>query len=181
MRPIAASRDRLRWLPIMLLLACNPTLPQGQFGPYSRTVMHLVLGPAETLTVYRVKYWTSNDGSAPALQLEYEAPFPVSDTAAVRREAIHLWPMFAPYVRGMGLSAGIITATNLRIRGLWPIAWSSQTHHFGFVVEEGSIGHWHFQHDTAQLPPPDTSGIERIIDAHGKPLPHHLPVPKVAP
>ena len=181
MRTLAASRGWLGLLAIMVLLGCNPALPQGQFGPYSRTVMHLVLSPAETLAVYRVKYWTFNDGSAPALQIEYEAPFPVSDTAAARREAIHIWPMFAPYVRGMGLSAGIITATNLRIKGFWPIAWSSQTHHFGFVVEEGSIGSWHFQRDTTQLPPPDTSGVEHIIDAHGKPLPHHLPMPELAP
>ena len=168
-------------LSLTLLAGCNRSLPHGQFGPYDLKNAHLLLSPTESLVVYRVKYWTFRDGSAPALQLEYEPPFAVTDTAAVRREAVRLWPLFGPYVKGMGLSAGIITATNFHLSGVWPYVWTSNQKSFGVVIEEGAPNHWHFRYDTMDLPPIDTSGATAIVDPQGKPVPHHQPAPPDAP
>src|SRR6266542_7100650 len=163
--------------PLLLLWACGPALTQGQFGSYYRETKHLVVAPSNTLTVYRVRYWSFKDGSSPALQLEYEAPFAVSDTEAVRREAFRLWPAFAPYVEAKRLRAAIITATNFRISGVWPIAWTSHQNHFGLIAQKGPGDQWHLQHDTTVLPPADSSGIARIIDVDGKPLSLDFPLP----
>ncbi len=164
---------------ILFLMGCSPALPQGQFGPYYRQSKHLVLATAETLVVYRVKYWTFQDGSLPALQLEYEAPFLVSDTAAVRREAFRLWPAFAPYAEAKGLKAAIITATNFHVSGVWPIAWTSHQDHFGLLVFKHLSGQWRLQHDSVPLPPMDKSGQPRIIEANGKPFPLDSSLPDV--
>jgi hypothetical protein len=161
---------------VVLVCSCSPALPQGQFGPYYRQSKHLVLAPRETLTVYRVKYWTFNDGSSPALQLEYEAAFPVSDTAAVRREARHLWPTFVPYVEHRGLRAAILTATNFRLSGVWPIAWTSHDYHFGLIAEKGPGEAWYLQHDAVPLPPSDSAPSPRIIDVNGQPVPFTFPL-----
>ena len=172
-------QPRLPTRPCLLTLvcACSPGLPQGQFGPYYRQSEHLVLAATDTLTVYRVKYWTFKDGSSPALQLEYEAPFAVSDTAAVRREAFQLWPRFAPYVETKHLRAAIITATNFRLSGIWPIASTSHQKHFGLIAEKGPGDEWHLQRDATALPVSDSSGVARIIDRDGKALPFDFPLP----
>jgi hypothetical protein len=164
-----------------LVCACGPALPQGQFGPYYRHSKHLALASGDTLTVYRVKAWTFSSGEEPALQIEYEAPFPVSDTAAIRREVRLIWPAFAPYLEVNHFTGAIITATNLRIHGIWPIAWSSTHESFGFVADKEANGGWHVESDTTRLPPADASGIPRIIDVTGQPLPFVLPLPPRAP
>ena len=176
-RPPVAFRSSSAAVVVGLLAACSRNLPQGQFGPYSLKNAHLILSPRESLTVYRVKYWTFRNGTAPALQLEYEPPFSVTDTDAVRREAVRLWPVFGPYVKGMGLSNAIITATNFHLSGVWPYAWTSNQKSYGVVIEEGPLAHWRFRHDTAELPPMDTTGALAIVDPEGKPAPHNLPGP----
>lgn len=165
-------------LMVLLLTGCNRSFPVGQFGPYSQRNAHFALNSNETLAVYRVKYWTFSDRSEPALQLEFEPPFLVSDTAAVRREAIRLWPKFGPYVKGMGLGAAIITATNLRVSGIWPFAWTSRVTSYGLVIQEGPLGHWRFRQDTTDLPTMDTTGVLAILDSLGTPMPHRLPIPE---
>ena len=161
--------------------ACTPSLPHGEFGPYYRRSKHLLLPTGDTLLVYQVKYWNFSSGEPPALQLEYEAPFKVSDTNAVRREAVLLWPFFEPYVEAQHLQGAIITATNLRISGLWPVAWTSRDVHFGFIIVEEEDGRWHFAQDSVTLPPGDASGIPRIIDVTGEPLPFRIPFPTQVP
>ena len=161
-----------------LLVGCSPALPAGQFGPYHRQSDHLILPTGDTLTVYRVKYWTFDSGEAPAIQLEYEPPFSVADTAAVHREARALWPYFVPYVEAQGLTGAIVTATNLHVRGLWPLAWRSHYDSFGFVAARGSDARWRFQNDSVPLPPADPSGIPRIIEPDGRPLSFDVTYPK---
>src|SRR5437879_4471169 len=131
--------------------ACGRQLPQSQFGVYYRQTKHLILPSGDSVKVYRVKYWIFESGP-PALQLEYEPPFAVSDTAAVHREARLLWPFFAPYVEAKGLTGGIVTATNLHVYGIWPILWTSRSKSFGFVAQKGRDGRWRFENDTVPLP-----------------------------
>jgi hypothetical protein len=138
--------------------------------------MHLLLAPTEEVTVYRVKYWSFADGTPPALQLEYEPPFSVDDTVAARREAVHLWPAFAPYLEANGLTCAIVTATNLRrsIRLLsWLPAWlpltTSYFHSFGLVAAKGPDGAWRFEGFTDPLPPADST-VPRIQLSTGEPL-----------
>jgi hypothetical protein len=75
------------------------------------------------------------------------------------------------------MRAAIITATNFRISGIWPIAWRSHQNSFGLIALKGPGEDWHLQGDTAALPPFDRSGIARIIDVNGKPLPVDFPLP----
>jgi hypothetical protein len=157
-----------------IVAACNPQVPEGQYGSYDRRPGHLILESGDTLTVYRVKYWTFASGDPPALQLEYEAPFSVSDTLAVHQEVRLLWPDFAPYVEAQNLTAAIITATNLRIAGVWPLAWHSQARSNGVGATRGPDGHWRIAKDTSPLPAADRSGSPHIIDIDGKPLPFHV-------
>lgn len=160
-----------------LLGACNTSLPRGQFGPYPRQPDQLRLPGGQVLPVYRMKLWTFSDGEPPAIQLEYEPPFSVSDTAAVHREARTVWPYFVRYLEANGLTGGIVTATNLRVSGLWPIAWTSHEQSFGFVASRGSDGRWRFKGDTVPLPPADQADEPRITDPHGQPLAFSLPRP----
>jgi len=85
--------------------------------------------------------------------------------------------MFAPYVEAKHLRAAIITATNFRIVGFWPIAWTSHQSHYGLIAHKDSGDQWHLQDDGTALPPVDGSGIPRIIDGNGTPLPLDLPLP----
>ena len=160
-----------------LLAACSPALPQGQFGPYSRQSKHLILPRAETLKVYRVKYWAFTSGEPPAIQLEYEPPFSVSDSAAIRREARLLWPFFVPYLEAHNVTGGIITATNLHISGVWPIAWTSHNESFGVVADKSTDGHWRFKNDTVSLPAADPSRVPHITGIDGRPLPFTFTYP----
>ncbi len=141
----------------------------GQFGPYYRQTKQLRLPSGETLIVYRVKHWTFANGQPPALQLEYEAPFPVSDTARLRALTRRIWPAFAPYVEGAGLRAAIVTATNLQRREAGR-AWAAQMQHFGLIAERDSTGRWRLQGDTVTLPPAEPSRTLRIFEADGRPL-----------
>ena len=126
------------------------------------------------MPVSRVKHWTFADGSPPALQLEYEPPIDVADSAAVRRFARAVWPVFAPYAAAAGTPAAIITATNLRRRG-GPLAWTATLHHFGVVAHRGPGGQWRLDGDTAALPPPGLGEFGRpkgpgIFEPDGTPL-----------
>jgi hypothetical protein len=157
------------FLSLGVVAGCSRRLPQGQFGTYARRPEQLVLSATDTLAVYRIKLWIFNTGEPPALQLEYEPPFSVADTAAVHREARRLWPVFAPYAEARHLTAAIVTATNLHVLGLWPIAWTSHVKSFGLVATRSTDGRWYFDGDSAPLPSPDPSGIPRIMDANGRP------------
>ena len=149
---------------VLFAAACGAPITQGPYGPYYRHSKHLVLGEAETLTVYRLKTWTFADASSPpAMQLEYEAPFSVTDTGEVRREALRVWPWFAPYVTANGLHIAIITATNLH-SGAVPSG------HYGLIAEDGPGNSWRFKDSGGALPPADTSTVPHIIDIDGKPM-----------
>jgi len=142
----------------------------GQFGPYHARNKQLRLADGDTFTVYRVKYWTFDDGSAPALQLEFASPVPVSDTAGVRRAAERIWPAFAPYVEGQRLRAGILTATNLEKVG-GPGAWATRAVYFGLVARRDSAGTWRFDGHPEALPTPAPGGeAGEILEADGQPF-----------
>ncbi len=151
------------------LSACQGSTPIGQYGPYSPESMHLVLA-TETLTVYRMKHWTFTDGSAPALQLEYANSLGMSDTNALRRKAVEIWPAFAPYVEDRALESAIITATILRKRSFGVFA-TTDNQYFGVIAFRDSLRQWHLEGDTARLPDPDWAGGPRLIDASGAAVP----------
>jgi hypothetical protein len=154
----------------IMLVGCldgPPAPPAGQFGPYAPQNKLMYLANGDTLTVYRVKYWHFNDGSPPALQLEYASPIPVSDTAGLARIAMQIWPGFLPLVASAQLSTAILTATNLEKVG-GPGAWVTRTHHFGFIAVRDSLGSWRVK-DGSALPLIGGSGKFRIMDANGTP------------
>jgi hypothetical protein len=155
----------------LMSLACHSGLPRSQFGEYHRTNRHLVLADGETLTVYRVKTWTFEDGAPPALQIEYEPSFSVADSDAVREEARKLWPAFMPYVEAIHLTRAIVTATNFRLNGLWPVAWTSTNKSYGFVASRDTAGKWTFVGDPSPLPPAESPGIPRILNPDGSHMP----------
>lgn len=169
---LSKSMGMQRLLVALVLIAsagCREGSPRSQFGEYSRHNKELRLASGDTFTVYRVKYWIFNDGSAPALQLEYEAPFPVSDTARLRVLAHRIWPAFAPYVEDLDLGAAVLTATNLRRSGS-AFAWTARMQHFGLVAERDTAGIWRLRGDPRPLPPAEVGGPPRIFEPTGAPL-----------
>jgi hypothetical protein len=163
---------------LVVLTGCGAPVPQGQFGPYQPPFKRLVLPDGEQLVVYRVQYWTFASGDPPALQLEYEAPFSVSDHAQVQQLARRIWPLFLPYVEGMHLRTAFITATNLERHSL---AWFMTSHarSFGIVAAEDAAGTWHFEKDTIPLPRPEPAQALGIIDIDDRPMP--IPGPVASP
>jgi hypothetical protein len=146
----------------------------SQFGAYPGTPATARLPDQRQVTVYRVKHWVFDDGSAPALQLEYEAPFDVADTVAARRFARDVWPVFAPYVLVAGTRAAILTATNLR-RRRWVVAGAATVRSFGLTAERGPDGAWRLAGDATPLPASvrefGLPGGVGIFKADGTPLP----------
>jgi hypothetical protein len=105
------------------------------------------------------------------LQLEYEPPFSIADRAAVAQEAHHVWPFFAPYVEAKGVQSAILTATNLRWKGWWPVVWSTRMRHFGIILRRDDKGVWWAEGDTLAFPAADPSGVPRITESDGSPVP----------
>lgn len=153
---------------LIATMACAYDTP-GDFGPYHSKNKQLRLTSGDTLVVYRVKYWRFEDGSAPALQIEYESPASVADTNAVIEQGIRIWPVFAQYVEAAELKRAIITATNLRRRGFAGF-WRQSGEHYGLVAERDKSGDWRFEGRQGVLPPTDHPSSPKIFEASGKPM-----------
>jgi len=165
-------RCTLQLLGAALIIGCEPPPPQSQFGEYHPPFKHLRFATGDSVTVYRVKYWTFSDGEPPALQLEYEPLVPVSDTAALRDFARQVWPLFEPYVDSLHLTGAILTATHLEVyRG--GEAQLSRTRSFGFTANRDTTGVWHLTDDPRPLPPPGKFGA--IFEANGAPFTNRFP------
>ncbi|HEU0015388.1 MAG TPA: hypothetical protein VFQ45_16990 [Longimicrobium sp.] len=137
----------------------------GEFGPYTRRTMTAVLADGERVPVYRVKYWVFENGQdPPALQIEYEAPFPVRDTLRVRAFARRLWPTFMPYVKGALTDAALVTATNLVVT-----PDSARSESFTVVAERSRWEEWRLRGEAEPLEP-GVLGRERIFEPDGTPL-----------
>jgi hypothetical protein len=137
-------------------LMCGRTVPRGQFGLYQPPFLRAQLPDGDTLTVYRVKLWTFADNSPPSLQVEYEAPFPIADSAAVLRLNRRLWPAVVPYAETLGVSGVILTATNFRLQQRGRGAtW--QLRHYGAVVHRPHATRWMLGTDTIALSGTSTS------------------------
>jgi hypothetical protein len=162
-------RCRLVIALISTAVACSEAPATGQFGPYPPNPKRMTLADGDTLDVYRVKCWSFTDGSPTALQLEFEAPMPISDTAALRALAYRVWPAFVPYAEELHLTAAIVTGTNLRGKRDGTLrAW--RAHHFGFIADRDSAGGWHMRGHPEPLPPAEASGPPRIREATGEPF-----------
>ena len=153
---------------------CDPAVPVSRFGAYREPTQSLRLAGGDMLPVYRVKLWRVAGGEPPALQLEYEPPFDVTDSVAARRFARAVWPVFVPYVEAAGAPAAIVTATNLRRRG-GRLFGTARMRHFGVVAGRGADGRWRLEGDTAALPP-GVAGVGRpkgpgLFEPDGAPLP----------
>ncbi len=150
----------------------------GDYGLYQPPYLHLNLDGGQQLVVYRVKGWQFTDGQSPALQIEYEAPFSVADTVSVRRLAHDVWPTFFPYVNGIRLRTGILTATNLHARSYAGLYCSANRHSFGMIAQEDLPGVWRFQGEGEALPPVPDTMTPHVVRADGTPLPiSHAPLP----
>jgi hypothetical protein len=89
--------------------------------------------------VLQKKAWTFDDGSPPALQLQYITSASIDDSLALRREADEVWSAFVAEVEERGFSAAILTATVVT-------GQTADTTHFatyGFIAKKGSTGTWH--------------------------------------
>jgi hypothetical protein len=150
-------------------VSCTSGEPVGQFGAYHAQNKTLRLKTGDSLTVYRVKTWSFTNGDAPSLQLEYEPPVAVSDTAAMRRYARLIWPVFVRYLDASRFRAAIVTATNLR-RTRAGLAWTSTQRSWGVLADRDSSGHWFFRDDPVALPLADTSASAGIYEYSGAPL-----------
>jgi hypothetical protein len=155
-------------------LTCRRRVDVGQFGPYIEPFKLIRLPSGDTLTVYRVKYWTFTNGDPSALQLEYQTRVAIDDTAAVRTEAMRLWPVFRPYVEEAGTSTAFLTAAD-RHAATAGAAHLMVTHYFGTVLSRDSVGMWRSKHGSATWPDPLPIGgtIEDgvgIFERSGQPL-----------
>ena len=146
--------------------------PTGQFGAYHWHNKQLRLPDGDTLTVYRVKLWRFSSGEPSALQIEYEPPTSVADTAAMRRLLRRVWPAFAPYVEYLHLRNAIVTATNLTRHGAPPLPWTATFHSYGFVLQTDTQGQWSVKDDLRgiTLPPSLGSDVFLIYEATGAPF-----------
>jgi hypothetical protein len=161
---------RLRSIFVCIVVAaCVPSEPAGQFGAYHEQNKRLYLPDGDTLTVFRVKLWHFDDGSAPALQVEYASPVPVSDTVALRRLAERIWPAFLPYVEEARVTAAILTATQLEKVG-GPGPWLTRTHSYGLIAEHDTGRVWRLRHSRDVLPSREQGGKGRIAEADGSSL-----------
>lgn len=136
-------------------LSCGDAPVMGQFGAYPTKPGYLVTTKGGHLPVYRLKYWTFKDNSPPSLQLEYEPPVSVDDTAAIRSYAHAVWPAFRTYLDAAATRGAIITATNL-VKVQKGIAWTSRARSFGLIASRDSLGRWIFDGETEPLPDADT-------------------------
>ena len=147
---------RLRLSLLLMLSGCypmscgSPSPDTGQFGAYAGPFKLIRLAGGDTLTVYRVKYWTFQDGSAPALQLEYQTRVAITDTIAVKAEQGRLWPVFRAYVDRAGLSNAILTATDREYLG-GQVAHASHMRSFGTLLARDSGGTWRARGDSAEF------------------------------
>lgn len=143
-------------------MTCGEAPIVSQFGAYPRQPGYLQTAAGERFPVYRLKYWRFDDGGPPALQLEYEPPVSVADTAALRRYARVVWPALRPYLDAAAVRGAILTATNLE-RSRFGLVSTAKLHHFGILAREDSLGRWHLDGDSVPLPPADsgTAGIFR--------------------
>jgi len=162
----------LRSLLSAFIIATGPLLaqePVGQFGPYHWSNKELRLPAGDTFPIYRVKSWQFEDGTPPALQLEYEPPFAVSDSVRVRAELSHVWPAFAPYVEALHLTRAIVTATNLSRHGAPPLPWAASFKSYGFVLERGGDGTWRVSGEPSRRVLPKSLGTDVfcIFEADG--------------
>jgi hypothetical protein len=143
--------------------------PSGQFGEYHDANLVLWLPGGDTVTVYRVKYWTFYDGEPPALQLEYASRAPTTDTEAVLAFGRTLWPAFVPYVERMRLTHAVLTATQVTdVKG--GSARFVSRHSYGVTAELDLDGMWRFQGHPEPLPTGDPSGKPRIHRPNGTPF-----------
>ena len=157
--------------------ACEPAAPRSQFGEYRPPFKQLRLPGGDTLTVYRVKLWTFDDGSPTALQIEYEPPFAVDDTVAAHLLARHVWPAIAPYLDTLRLNGAILTATNLRRQDAAG-AWAATVKSFGIIAKRDSlVGTWHIEGDTIPVRGDGGDGTGKagggVFERNGAPLVLH--------
>jgi hypothetical protein len=158
--------SRLRIVVVALLSACAPLTPLScgsppdvsQFGAYEGPFKSVRLPSGDSLTVYRVKYWTFTDGSAPALQLEYQTQVSIADTVAVQSEQRRIWPVFKTYIDRAAVSNAILTATDRHYSG-GPAAHLTFMKHFGSIAVRDTHGAWRFDGDSTPLSP--------AVPAHG--------------
>ena len=150
-------------------LTCGRAPAASRFGSYPDRPGYIQVATGERFPVYRIKYWRFADSTSSALQLEYEPPVSVADTAAVRAYAHTVWPVFLPYVRAAGVRAAIVTATNLQRERSGPFS-AVHLHHFGIVVQKDSLGRWFFDGETTPAPTGRGSG-GGIFQSDGTRLP----------
>lgn len=154
---------------VFAVSGCDSTHGSGKIGDYPLHPMVMRLTPPETLLVYRVTKRVFPDGSQPALQLEFEAPFDVRDTILATALAVRVWPSFLPYVEGGGFRAAIVTATNLHSIGQ-PGSGAIARRSFGLVAQPDSIGVWRFAGALEALPGAEKRERPSIYLPNGTPL-----------
>lgn len=149
-------------------MTCGPAPVVGQFGPYPDEPALLHLARGAVYPVYRIKYWTFENGQAPALQLEYDPLRPVSDSGLVKYYDVAVWPAFAPYVDSAGVDHAIITATHMVRSGV--VFRTVRFNSYGVLAHRDSRGRWKFDGDSVTLPLGDTVR-NGIVQPNGVRLP----------
>lgn len=142
--PRANWRRRV-WISAILgalgLLAYSWPKPWATYTlPSGHKVTHVILGH------FVVK------NSDPVLRLRYETALPLSDSAALRREALELWPRFREKVERDGYNTAAFYAeappTGLCYRHQGICHYKG----FGFLVRKNQDGRWYFADNGELLP-----------------------------
>jgi hypothetical protein len=174
MRIGPASLALIGCVVVVVLGGCEGKPIRSSYGAYPEVPSSVVLASGDTLNVYRVKYWTFSDGGASALQLEYEAPLPIADTAGLRAFALQIWPQFRPYVDSLSLTGAILSATTI-IRHRQMVGWRADFQHFGVLLDRDSTGVWSYHGQPVQY---DEDAVPLMVfgsDGGAQPLLTGLP------
>jgi hypothetical protein len=159
-------------LGLVIITASCQRLPAGQYGVYYREVEWLIgSSSSERIKVYRIQSLVEDS----MLELEYEAPFLVGDTAAVSREVSILWPFFVPYLDAHGAQRAVITATNLHLTSVGPLVLRLHATSRDVVLVKDTAHIWRILGRGASLPFADSSRQPHITDYDGSPLPFAFP------
>jgi hypothetical protein len=125
-------------------LISDASSPTSEFGTYAEPPYRLVVSSDDTVDVYRMRAWPDHSGQEYILQLEYAAPFDVSDTATALAYGRRLWPIVTDVAEKHGLDTAVLTATNIR-RWRNGRTWAYAIHHFGIVAVRDAMGAWRLE------------------------------------
>jgi hypothetical protein len=132
---------------VALALAASPGAAQHPAG-------FIRMPSGDSLPVWGLELFRVRQ-EAPALVLHYETRLDLHDSAAVRREILHIWPGLRPAAEQRGLSRAAIRAlrfeAGVNVASLPQDLWTRDADLYGMVFTRRSDGSWTVLGDSTAL------------------------------